>query len=690
VTKPDWQVAHSLHGAFFWYFWYYNVSNGLPISEEYHGKDGCAYQDFENGQSLKWDGQFVTTISTANLRQLGISSVEDGQVSIALASSQLILSGSAPSATTVQLSFNDVGASSYQVYQNGQHHLDLTETSLKIAGLNPLTEYCFQVVAIGSSGQVLKESNLLTVTTPASTSSEVQVQGPIKVVLLSGPGYVQPGKQYTFSLGIRNDSDSAISQVTGLAYPYQAGDFRFANVTPDDCFPIQAPALIGRGQTQRIADLTVEITKTELNIQLQVEVEFLVQSINRSWARWSSFSVPVIDVADESGLAGYDVLPAVSYFFDDFSGVSLVPNWQPFAFRGQVTLTGGQCRMESNSMYSGIQLTAPGLEPLKDFTLSFDLAQLGCCSNMTTEILVRQSGSQWVMLWIKDKEKHWVCLQDSSGHESTTYADLAAGRYQLSAFGGQVTFTNAEGSGTPVGVELQTDVIDAGGLVIQTNEDIITLDNVEIKTQNEPAAELNALSVEAATPAVSPVDSAAPAPAASLAPFAFADHFDDDLLAAWQTSADQGSVSVSSGQLLMQNGVNYAKAKLAIPGADQLVDCTVTFWLDTHGSSSGNQTTEILVRHAGADYISVFIKDKERHPLVLYDTKGNSVQQNIGLVPGYYRISASGSQVVFANVEGLGTPVYLELNTSVTGPGTLSFWVNEETVSFDDITVTSP
>src|SRR3989344_4145287 len=50
VMRETWTKAYPLHGAFWWRFWYYNVPNGLPISDEYaSGND--IYQDFEDGKT---------------------------------------------------------------------------------------------------------------------------------------------------------------------------------------------------------------------------------------------------------------------------------------------------------------------------------------------------------------------------------------------------------------------------------------------------------------------------------------------------------------------------------------------------------------------------------------------------------------------------------------------------------------
>ena len=134
VMWPTWDKAYPLHGAFWWYFWYYNVLDGLPVSDEYRSGNNV-YQDFENGKTYHWD---LTWSSDHPVEVLNTADVH-AQVHISLTPS---FTAYALSDTQAYVSSGPVsGGVTYRVLRNG------TQAGTLGASYSPITNYPHQLQA---------------------------------------------------------------------------------------------------------------------------------------------------------------------------------------------------------------------------------------------------------------------------------------------------------------------------------------------------------------------------------------------------------------------------------------------------------------------------------------------------------------------------------------------------------------
>src|SRR3989338_355030 len=126
--------AFPLHGAFWWYFWYYNVLDGLPISDEYRSGNNV-FQDFENGKTYHWD----LTWQTSHAVEVLDTSYVHAQVHISLTPS---FTAYALSDTQAYVSSGPVsGGVTYRVLRNG------TQAGTLGASYSPITNYPHQLQA---------------------------------------------------------------------------------------------------------------------------------------------------------------------------------------------------------------------------------------------------------------------------------------------------------------------------------------------------------------------------------------------------------------------------------------------------------------------------------------------------------------------------------------------------------------
>jgi len=478
---------------------------------------------------------------------------------------------------------------------------------------------------------------------------------------------VQSGEQYFVTIGVRNDTNTTISNIDGGIYPYRNGEFEFNPVQENNYLEFNYPGTVVSGQTVTLAQFTINVIGEHDNINIQTEIDYDVDVLGLSRATYGSFRLPVGVWVDpetpevESNQALYPL------FTEDFSDpATLGTNW---IVQGNAWIEAESCLMENSSMYDGIKLN---VGQFQDFCLTFYLNNdLGGSGNQITEVLVRHNDDSWAGLRIKDKESHWVWLVDSNDNQTTGYANLNPGFYQLSAAGSLITFQNQEGSGSPIYLELATTITDPGNLVFRVNEEKALVDNITVSSfEPLPQEEEEEEEVEEPEPD----------------PGFFFDDFSQGLQN-WQTDAYAGEVDILDQQLHLRNGGLYAYATLTASGYEAMADTTVTFYLNTKFGGGGNQITEILLRHSGNTWAGVRIKDKETHPLRLVDSTEMCVQQDIDLEPGFYQVSLIGPTLTFQNVEGSGTPVFFETQTAVTQPGSLTIRVNEEETTIDDVMV---
>jgi len=453
VMRQGDSIAYSLHGAFWWYFWYYDVPDDLPISEEVViGND--VYQDFESGVTYHWN---LTWPADHEVEVMPTDGTGGSDVSISLLgqSDYLVLEALVISESSVKLMRNNIGDFAYAVYQNSQYLVEMDGLELTLVGLSPETTYDFQIIASDAESEVMDASEVATVTTPTasdSSPSEPETDSPATFVLLDGSSVVEPGGHYIFSIGLENNTSANISNIRGGIYPYQSGNFCFLENEWDDYYRIETPISISSGQAAEVACFWLEVLPDQDELKLEMQADYYVSSQDRNWAQHGSFRIPVGETFDASSLSADSTVPLV--FTDDFSDQTILEsNWHVFANQGEVSLENGRCRIDNYTMYGGLDLIAPGMTSLADASVTLDIDNtVGGWGNQITEILLRQNNDNWVGVRIKDKESHWVWLVDSNDNQATGYADLTPGRYQLSAIGSLVVFQNLEGSGAPIHV----------------------------------------------------------------------------------------------------------------------------------------------------------------------------------------------------------------------------------------------
>src|SRR3989344_2471869 len=208
VMRETWTKAYPLHGAFWWRFWYYNVPNGLPISDEYaSGND--IYQDFEDGKTYHWNltwdpSHAVEVLDTSEVHAtVGISLTQLFQA-YALSSTEIYVS-----------SYWVPNAVAYQVYRDGSYVGNLNSNlEFTDSGLTPETAYTYYVVALDSQGNILDQTDsvpVITLSTPTPDIPLVELvywirgsQIEVLTPTYAGASYCQvylDGTPYQFGLG---------------------------------------------------------------------------------------------------------------------------------------------------------------------------------------------------------------------------------------------------------------------------------------------------------------------------------------------------------------------------------------------------------------------------------------------------------------------------------------------------------
>ncbi|MBU1164332.1 M23 family metallopeptidase [Patescibacteria group bacterium] len=175
VMRQDWDVAYSLHGAFWWYFWTYDVPHGLPISDEYTDPSNqqIVYQDFEAGVTYKWNLDWNDDLQNHQVEVIATSELAyEGTVTIALAPTPTL---NPLDAHRIEVLIPDIMNRAYaDVFCEDVFVHRMYEDKYVIEGLESSTTYHIKLMFYDGNGQFLYESDTMVAVTMAEEVSGIE------------------------------------------------------------------------------------------------------------------------------------------------------------------------------------------------------------------------------------------------------------------------------------------------------------------------------------------------------------------------------------------------------------------------------------------------------------------------------------------------------------------------------------